>query len=107
MLVIRNCADIQQILRDWVCSHFSHHSWKHIKSKIGGTLIWEKIKKLRSSHHHAGERPIAGRACWLLHKVRYDGILIHGDNAASSGIGHLINAQRSCKMLLLMKREHA
>ena len=57
-----NGANIQQVFRSSICSHFADHLWKHVKAKVGWPVIRKKIEKLGVRNHHSGEGPIAQQA---------------------------------------------
>src|SRR6476661_3148597 len=107
MLVVRECADIQQVFRDFVCTHFADHPWEHVEAKVGWQLSGEKIEELWSGDHHSCEGPIAHGLWRFLNKVLDDGIFIHGHDATSAGIGYMIDPQRCWKALLLMEFNHS
>src|SRR5690242_13230996 len=107
MLVVRECADIQQVFRNSICSHFADHSWEHVETKVGGPLSRKKIEEFWSGDHHSCEGRVTHRLCWFFDKLLDDGIFIHSHDAASGGIGHLIYPQRCRKTLLLMEFKHS
>src|ERR1051326_5372707 len=83
VIVIRNGADIQQILSDWIRRHFAHHLWEHVKTKIGGRPIlvltcsqrwWAKWRRIQSLS-----------ICWISAPLRITITLnIHGPDQRNS-----------------------